>query len=963
STFNGWQYVSYYNNQEKHCVGRRKLPDGAWETFSFNDYTLSATLIASNGHCNTVIGICEADGTIHLAFDHHNLPLHYRVSQAGVALNPESVTWGPELFSEVRSTLTGRDMNKITYPRFIRAPNGDLTLYYRGGSSGDGDGFLYEYSAATGWTFIGEFIHGTGNFDRDLHVDPVLNRTTETRNPYFNGLHYDRNGRLHATWCWRETNLEDWSTNHDLMYAYSDDRGRTWYNSAGKLIGVAGSHFIKLSSEGVKVFDIPTGHSYMNQTTQAIDSQGRVHVITFHMLPESPVQRTFNHPTSMMFHYVRMENGEWRGSNMGIPMGQRPKLVIDSSDNLLVLYKQVGQVNVAAAEASNEWANWSVILTDTNSIGSAIKGEPTIDMYRWNKEQVMSVWTHDLWALDYQFNYLPAGPDIHSKPGRYVEAGSPFSYTFEAVDPQNDPVVLSAVKKPFWLSFNPQTGLLSGTPSVGDIGTHPVTLRATDGTTRRDQEFVITVNAVGNDAPVFTNSPAVLYATELQPFSYVIKAFDTDGDTLTHTMPVKPAWLTLHEGTASGRPMPNHIGTNSVVFTVSDGLVIRTQTVSLVALPASMKVRNLVQNGSFETGNATGWTITDPAATVASGTASHQQFALKYANCTDGKVDKTWQKVTVLTNTDYVFRYSINRPQKLSGNLKAQLTMGPVIRYTYREASAGWKTETVRFNSGTNTSVIIELYADGTFTDTIYLDDIILAPAKTIVPNVTGLMQSAAETSLIAAGCTVGTVSGGYVHGAQPGTVLAQSPVSGQGVLLDTAVDLLVMETIAPSASATWISGTGSSDWAASQNWSGGTVPERETQVRFIGTGASECVLTNAVTVRQLVVGDEGSTSSSTLRLKAGADLYCGIQSNETSALTAIGYAYPSTLIVETNALFSTHSNLWIAFSGGNSSLQINGGQVAVASTLHLGSSSNSSRGLITVDGSGQLSCAGILVH
>ncbi len=43
STFNGWQYVSYYNADEKHCVGRRKLPDGAWETFSFSDYTLSTT--------------------------------------------------------------------------------------------------------------------------------------------------------------------------------------------------------------------------------------------------------------------------------------------------------------------------------------------------------------------------------------------------------------------------------------------------------------------------------------------------------------------------------------------------------------------------------------------------------------------------------------------------------------------------------------------------------------------------------------------------------------------------------------------------------------------------------------------------------------------------------------------------------------------------------------------------------
>ncbi|MDT3335466.1 Ig-like domain-containing protein, partial [Shewanella sp. SP1S1-7] len=76
-----------------------------------------------------------------------------------------------------------------------------------------------------------------------------------------------------------------------------------------------------------------------------------------------------------------------------------------------------------------------------------------------------------------------------------------YSYTFAAADTDvGDVLTLSAVTKPSWLSFNAATGVLSGTPSNADVGSHAVTLKVTDtdGLTA-EQSFSITVTNV-NDA-------------------------------------------------------------------------------------------------------------------------------------------------------------------------------------------------------------------------------------------------------------------------------------------------------------------------------------------------------------------------------------------------------------------------------------------------------------------------------
>jgi len=100
-THEGHQYVGYYNGDRQVCIARRKLPLGKWEIIRFGDYSFR-----NNDAHNTIsIGICPVDGTIHVAFDHHCTPLHYRVSTKGAATHPATTRWQASLFGPILSEL------------------------------------------------------------------------------------------------------------------------------------------------------------------------------------------------------------------------------------------------------------------------------------------------------------------------------------------------------------------------------------------------------------------------------------------------------------------------------------------------------------------------------------------------------------------------------------------------------------------------------------------------------------------------------------------------------------------------------------------------------------------------------------------------------------------------------------------------------------------------------------------
>lgn len=81
TTSNGWQYAVFYSEDqeggaESVCfisLARRNVQRGVgdmsteWSILIFDDYRQTI----DDGHNTISIGVCEGDGTIHVAFDHH----------------------------------------------------------------------------------------------------------------------------------------------------------------------------------------------------------------------------------------------------------------------------------------------------------------------------------------------------------------------------------------------------------------------------------------------------------------------------------------------------------------------------------------------------------------------------------------------------------------------------------------------------------------------------------------------------------------------------------------------------------------------------------------------------------------------------------------------------------------------------------------------------------------------------
>lgn len=380
TTYRGYQYVTYFDAKRRVCIGRRKLPSKTWEVIHFDDHRFKT----NDSHNTAVLGICDTDGTIHMAFDHHATELNYRVSKQGAAHNPESVQWNKDIFGPVTHTLGSvAPAPRVTYPRFFPAPNGNLMLYYRSVTSGNGDGMLEEYDGKKhDWTpGLGKVIA------RDIGTFTANGRESSCRCPYMNSLSY-AGSRLHASWVWRDRfERTDPHNQHDLCYAYSDDDGRTWMNSSGKLIGTTGKDFIHLDSPGLVAASIPVGSGLTNQNTHFAYPDGCIHVVAR--------QSTKPNIGRRYFHNWRNKDGQWNQEMLPFT-GSRPKLVGANDRSLILVYSDEveddkEELRIALGQPNSDMANWKWSRLDLPN-RYLIAGEPVLDLERWQQDQVLSIY-------------------------------------------------------------------------------------------------------------------------------------------------------------------------------------------------------------------------------------------------------------------------------------------------------------------------------------------------------------------------------------------------------------------------------------------------------------------------------------------------------------------------------------------------------------------------------------------
>jgi hypothetical protein len=155
-----------------------------------------------------------------------------------------------------------------------------------------------------------------------------------------------------------------------------------------------------------------------------------------------------------------------------------------------------------------------------------------------------------------------------------VDADYRFEPTFS--DPDGDPLTLSIVNRPGWLSFNSTSGVLSGRPTSGDVGTYSdIRIRVSDGQVTTDLPlFSITVTASNvNSSPSISGSPNP-DATVGTQYTFTPGASDADGDTLTFSIQGNPSWASFNSttGRIRGTPAASDAGNYSnIVVTVSDG--------------------------------------------------------------------------------------------------------------------------------------------------------------------------------------------------------------------------------------------------------------------------------------------------------------------------------------------------------------------------------------------------------
>jgi len=216
-------------------------------------------------------------------------------------------------------------------------------------------------------------------------------------------LSYTRGGyRLHMSWCWRET--PDASTNHDLLYIYSDDHGRTWKNNIGAAVASTGSSFVSKNSSGIKVWTINQNRGLINQEHMAVDAAGIVHVLLSHMPDSQADDSSFDsaRSKSQFFDYWRAASGTWTRTAMGLPVvaSFRGKLAISSSNNV---YAVLPDLRIAAASAASGFATWVVLnIADSGRFFS----DPLIDTARLVAEDKLTIFypqksSSSIYVLDY----------------------------------------------------------------------------------------------------------------------------------------------------------------------------------------------------------------------------------------------------------------------------------------------------------------------------------------------------------------------------------------------------------------------------------------------------------------------------------------------------------------------------------------------------------------------------------
>ena len=180
-------------------------------------------------------------------------------------------------------------------------------------------------------------------------------------------------------------------------------------------------------------------------------------------------------------------------------------------------------------------------------------------------------------------------PVITSAATATATVDQPFSYTITA---DNAATSFAATGLPAGLSINPDTGVISGTPTT--VGSSSITINASNAGGIGSRTLLLTVNPL---VPVIT-SAATATTTVGQSFSYTITANNTPTSLNATGL---PAGLTVNTATGLISGTPTTVGSSTITINASNAGGMGSQTLLLtVSLPPMILINYNVTRNVFE---------------------------------------------------------------------------------------------------------------------------------------------------------------------------------------------------------------------------------------------------------------------------------------------------------------------------------------------------------------------------
>ncbi|MFN7876966.1 MAG: putative Ig domain-containing protein, partial [Pirellula sp.] len=240
-------------------------------------------------------------------------------------------------------------------------------------------------------------------------------------------------------------------------------------------------------------------------------------------------------------------------------------------DNDKLTYSLLGESHGATIDRDSGIISW---LPPTDSGEYSF----TVEVTDGRGGAAKQIWTVDVDEMNSN-NQSPTVDPIGTKA---ASVGRPFEFMVQATDANNDVLSYqissanSGVQVPSGLNVDSQTGRLTWTPHISQLGTHALNVLVSDGRGGETiSTFAIEVkqdSSYKNHRPLFVSTPP-LVAVVNQSYQYQLRASDQDGDPLTFAMLDSPSGMVFDPvtNTISWFPTSTDLGNHTVSVAVRDG--------------------------------------------------------------------------------------------------------------------------------------------------------------------------------------------------------------------------------------------------------------------------------------------------------------------------------------------------------------------------------------------------------